>query len=326
MSVSEDTPADSHPESIWEKIETSIKVQVPTYLKNLLAINGYDNVISLSTLDDNTFQELETFAKATLPSLIDENEFFKYYGIFAKNVTTFSIVGGHKVLLKKVAEYLANDFKKHQTTGNVKVKKNSVKRKITQSVINTVESEVESNDQENMRNILGNIDINLEQSKINENCVRFIKENYNAFEQSQNVEPKFLRILQNLDTSRIDFNVRIHSDIENSNFNRALVTCCFCNCDIKIPRTIVTNANGENVLYWVHSNFYKHMKTHFDVNKSRKKLSNRTIDGYFVRQTLKEKGCNSSCNSISNSIASEIQSVETVQEEPQDFLQAGNVL
>lgn len=99
-------------ESIWQKIEKSLYIKMPPYLKELLIINGYDNAITLSKLDNNLILEIESFAKNILPSLISDDDSNKYYGIFSKDISKFTIVGGHRILLKKIAEYLNEDLKK----------------------------------------------------------------------------------------------------------------------------------------------------------------------------------------------------------------------
>lgn len=310
----EDVPLESIEESIWQKIEKSLHIKMPPYLKELLIINGYDNAITLSKLDNNLILEIESFAKNILPSLISDDDSIKYYGIFSKDISKFTIVGGHRILLKKIAEYLNEDLKKNESSdehvqqarqqGSLRVlgKSKNVLQRECSNTKRSIKRTTEITEQVTKNKAEYSMDINLEKNKINKNCIRFIEENYNTFLEkvpemnnpSNSALTKSLaNTLEKLDMHNLDFNVRIYKnqDLDES-FDSALVRCCFCNGDIKIPKTTVINASSKEILYWVYSNFYKHVKIHFETSKNKKIIKNKTgentrnktIDKYFSSQ------------------------------------------
>lgn len=59
----------------------------------MLTINGYDDKKAVSTINKETFETIEDFAKDVLPDLIDPSEYSLYYGIFKNNIPKFRIRG-----------------------------------------------------------------------------------------------------------------------------------------------------------------------------------------------------------------------------------------
>lgn len=59
----------------------------------------------MSTINKETFETIEDFAKYVLPDLIDPSEYSLYYGIFKNNIPKFRIVDGHRRRTLMVAEF-----------------------------------------------------------------------------------------------------------------------------------------------------------------------------------------------------------------------------
>lgn len=90
----------------WQSFEAECGVKLPTYLKNLLILNGFDNTISLSELTDEDIVSIEKFAREDLEDLLELGTPLKsYYGIYEKKSKAFKIVPGHRILLKRIVDY-----------------------------------------------------------------------------------------------------------------------------------------------------------------------------------------------------------------------------
>ncbi len=95
----------NEPTDFWKAIETDINCSVPTYLKNILRLRGFDNHLSITTLTDKDIMSLETFARTKMEKYIpsDANR-SNYYHMFAEDRESFEILPGHIRLLKEIVK------------------------------------------------------------------------------------------------------------------------------------------------------------------------------------------------------------------------------
>lgn len=83
---------------------TSIGIEIPIYLQNILKYAGYDTFHLLSELTDDDIKSLEKFTREDLNQLLGPQDDKKdFFGIFHNNVDIFKIVPGHKKLLLEAA-------------------------------------------------------------------------------------------------------------------------------------------------------------------------------------------------------------------------------
>ncbi|XP_021697168.1 uncharacterized protein LOC5571052 isoform X5 [Aedes aegypti] len=88
----------------WSRIER-VCGSVPTYLKNLLKMCGYEQESSLRNLNDDDFVDMERFAREELIHLVPQTQF--YFHIFCTDpAREFRLVPGHRKLLLQMSAYL----------------------------------------------------------------------------------------------------------------------------------------------------------------------------------------------------------------------------
>lgn len=96
---------------------------LPRYIKNLLILNGFDNVHAFCAIDDSDLDELESFGKQLLPTFLLENlptlpiaRRKDFFGIHWKSPeTTFKIALGHRRMLKCVSKALQERTTRNNT-------------------------------------------------------------------------------------------------------------------------------------------------------------------------------------------------------------------
>lgn len=57
-------------EDVFTEAENSLMTTIPSNLKQLLIINGYEDKKALSSIDDQVLDSIEEFAREVIPSLI----------------------------------------------------------------------------------------------------------------------------------------------------------------------------------------------------------------------------------------------------------------
>lgn len=86
---------------MWSVIERDIGA-LPVYLKNILSINGYNHLLSLEELDEQSIQDVEKFARENMKNYVPNTE--AYFYIFKENPSDFRILSGHRKLLLKLRD------------------------------------------------------------------------------------------------------------------------------------------------------------------------------------------------------------------------------
>ncbi|KAL4101316.1 hypothetical protein QTP88_021336 [Uroleucon formosanum] len=97
-------------EDVFTEAENSLMTTIPSNLKQLLIINGYEDKKALSCIDDQVLDSIEEFARDVLPSLIKGDEYLSYYGIFENNVPKFKILSGFRKRIIMVTNFYKTKF------------------------------------------------------------------------------------------------------------------------------------------------------------------------------------------------------------------------
>lgn len=103
---------DSHENSdlFWSIIQEEISFVIPQFMKNILTAYGYNSAVMMSRLDDNTLNQMETFVRTDLETVIDDPKMNKrdYYDCFYKNVDRFKFFDGQRDLLNQISQCINN--------------------------------------------------------------------------------------------------------------------------------------------------------------------------------------------------------------------------
>ncbi|KAG4077014.1 hypothetical protein HA402_016001 [Bradysia odoriphaga] len=102
-------------EAFWNLVEAQVRCTIPTYVKNLLRLRGYDNALSVKTLTDEDLKSLETFARTKMWMYIPPDANDKdYYHMFSIEPESFEILPGHVKMLKEIAKQVDVINQDHQ--------------------------------------------------------------------------------------------------------------------------------------------------------------------------------------------------------------------
>lgn len=87
----------------WDLVENKFGCSVPKYVKNILALQGFDNALSIKTLSEGDFEFLEKYAKNDMSKRIPLNaDLSDYYGTFSEAPQDFVFLLGHRRLLEEI--------------------------------------------------------------------------------------------------------------------------------------------------------------------------------------------------------------------------------
>lgn len=250
---------------------------IPNYLKQLLLFTGYDNLISICRINEESIQKMEIFAREKLPLLLTPEQKQDFFGIYVTKEQHFEISFGHKELLNVLVEKSRRFLEctdaettqektleclcgasQHQSISNIKRKylskdidKNTKRNKNNfdnASTINTSRNESSPLTEDNKSKAVNHI------KKVILNYVNKFLQNIDY------EEAKKSQILSNLNN--------ICVEIKNQT---AHIKCTECNF---VSKTFTQIENGK--YKWVLSNFNKHFKTHFKTHSKNKKSQNMT--------------------------------------------------
>lgn len=94
-------------DKFWNLIETKLGCNVPKHIQNILALNGYENAVSIKTLKSVDIQNLEKFVKEGMKSRIPKDaELSEYYGCFASSPVDFVFLPGYRKLLEEIVDFI----------------------------------------------------------------------------------------------------------------------------------------------------------------------------------------------------------------------------
>lgn len=93
--------------ALWAKIEKDLALNVPTYIKNITKLNGYNAAATFQLINEAKIAEMEIFARTEMNDFIDIGANKKdYYNRFYDNTSKFKFVSGHKDLILTIANYV----------------------------------------------------------------------------------------------------------------------------------------------------------------------------------------------------------------------------
>lgn len=120
-------PTDEFFSTFLEDIQQSVRVEIPIQLKKHLYVNGYRDWRVIAQITDQDLQDIENFAKETLPKLLNnKKQHGEYYGIFVNNISEFKLLNGQRKLLKMIVDHYKSV--PSTTAGNKKLEKSREKR------------------------------------------------------------------------------------------------------------------------------------------------------------------------------------------------------
>lgn len=85
-------------------LEQHMNIKIPNWLINILILNGHDNVLILSKLDDTVINEIEIYMRDDFNMcLVEENKQIEdYLGIYKNSQSNFKFLSGHKLFLDEL--------------------------------------------------------------------------------------------------------------------------------------------------------------------------------------------------------------------------------
>lgn len=90
-------------EKFWDLIEVKLGCNVPIYVQNILALNGYENALSIKTLTSEDMEYLRNYARNDMHNRIPEGaNLSDYYGPFSERPKEFEFLRGHLKLMEQL--------------------------------------------------------------------------------------------------------------------------------------------------------------------------------------------------------------------------------
>lgn len=102
--------------AFWDLVEKNMACTDPPYIKTVLELNGYDSAPTVQTITKEDIGYFETYIQSKLINIIDKvnsdkNDTEKYLTPFKDEPSTFKIIRGHLVLIKKIVEFVKSKIK-----------------------------------------------------------------------------------------------------------------------------------------------------------------------------------------------------------------------
>lgn len=90
-------------EKFWDLIEVKFGCSVPRYVQNILALNGYDNALSVKTIGAEDMEYFQKYAREEMHKSVPQNADLRdYYGSFYKSKEDFVFLRGHVKLIEQI--------------------------------------------------------------------------------------------------------------------------------------------------------------------------------------------------------------------------------
>lgn len=92
----------------WNSVESITGFVVPTYIRNVLKLHGFDSAMSLKLIDEDDIKEMENFAKSggMLRTLVNGENKSDFYGPFVKSIAEFQILRGYRKVLLDISAFI----------------------------------------------------------------------------------------------------------------------------------------------------------------------------------------------------------------------------
>lgn len=101
----------SYLDKFWEIIETKMGCNVPYYIRNILALNGYENAVSICTIEPEDIDYLQEYARKEMHKRIPKDANLQdYYGFYAEKPAEFVFLRGHVKLLQGIVAFIKQEI------------------------------------------------------------------------------------------------------------------------------------------------------------------------------------------------------------------------
>lgn len=78
----------------YMEAEECINLTLPSWLKIMSVINGYNNSTVIGSIDYKDIVNIQEFGRTTFPNVIKSSKYGEYYGVSKNNITKFKILDG----------------------------------------------------------------------------------------------------------------------------------------------------------------------------------------------------------------------------------------
>lgn len=291
---------------VFDQFKKKFKVSLPSYLENLLRFTGFDNVLSLSALDETDIEEINKIARTQICELFPDNS-ENYLGHFKSAPTKFCILPGQKKILLKIKE-----FCNVQCIAPVSEKRFSEQG--TQTIwknLKHVDTSVNKSSSESSSFTRTSLQLDCEEAERVEVEVEVNRDD-NMLEKTIRWTQEFLqKILDKSvkeDTTQAEVIKIMLPKVRNTTVKELpgtnstlLVRCFICSSETKIFRA----ATGT----WLLSNYQRHFRTHVAeiTRNKRKRSAQRSIISF-----LQAERANSSTNNETSSLESKIRIIDNI--------------
>lgn len=106
--------------AFFDVFERFLKVNIPSTLKNVLTLNHYDTIFTLSEFDEDSVKEIQEFMRNVfVKEMLDENEnMCDYLERFTNIQTKFVLISGDIRLIKRMSETCKRMYALQPQTNN----------------------------------------------------------------------------------------------------------------------------------------------------------------------------------------------------------------
>lgn len=272
---------------IFAEAELSLNIKIPTALKNILIISGFDNKLILSNINNSDIEDMISFARNDLYKIIDKEELPKYYGLYWKNPSLFEIVPGYKRTIVLLSEYYKKLSHKDTTkVYGIKEKPKGTKKK-NQDLHQFLNSCRDSSQ--------ASISSFQSSSTISEKTM----DHHSAAEESSDsiILEENVRIRKTIvswiqgkvtkdewEASKEAFdNIIIKTNLDADELNCLIK--CFCGVSYNISQFSKPNSKSKR---WIYSNFQMHLLKKHIQSSSASKISEKSRITHYISKTPSE--------------------------------------
>lgn len=263
----------------------------------MLLYSGYDTKFALQRFTNDDFEIIEQFVKNSFSSIIgDQENLENYYGVFKDKPDQFIILPGHKKVILGMVNFFKNPPLKSKSS-STNSSQGAEKRKFGSKFGPTISDEIseDSNsdnliletDTEKQQNL--NVNLNSEENIIKKMISNWLNNISNTLQEGKD-DPARDSVLKVITLARKNvLSVKIQCELSTiANMVCVAKICCLI-CQETI-RVMKRSLKAGSVPIWVLSNFYKHLKTHLQVDKKKQRGSRQqgTLNAFI--QTTKSVG------------------------------------
>lgn len=282
--------------NVFAEVETSLNIKIPECLKNLLMVNGFENEIVISNINDSDIRDIVSFARNNLHKIIDKEDLPKYYGVYWKNPAIFEILPGYRHTISLLSEY----YKKKLSHKDTVEKMHRTKEKLTKGIkkrsqilrqLNSSQNQANTSTSFQLPSIIsetGNEEImdsnsstskeSLESTLLEENAR--IRKTITSWVQGKVRKDKWEALKKPLD------NISVRTNLDEDELH--CVIKCFCGVKYNIYKY---SKRGSKSKRWIYSNFQAHLLKKYiqnTVSSASKFVNEKNLITHYVSKTPPE--------------------------------------